>query len=337
MSGGRALDDLLEGRPYAKHASEMEEGLGMADDRSDPSHTQPSDAASQAPDFVLALLDELRRNNYHPLGWIRFLGRSWRQSRATAAAHPRLTNSWLGVAAGLTLAEGAALVAEAALGGRAGREAARWAAPGVALALAYTHFDAYVHLGMNNRAAGEPLQPDIGLPTTLTLIRQAIAGYLWGHLVGGRAATPAVALGAMLAAAATDIADGGAARGMGRQSRLGAYMDAEADLSFWLALALTLAARRRAPRWLAPLLIARFIGPFAFALASYFGLAQRLPIGSTVTGKAVGVAQAVAFGAALLPTPARKRIAPALPICHALVAALLIAAPLAQLLKMRRK
>ena len=85
------------------------------------------------------------------------------------------------------------------------------------------------------------------------------------------------------------------------------------------------------------LLIARFIGPFAFALASYFGWVQRLPIGSTVTGKASGVAQAVAVGVALLPTSARKRIAPALPLGHALVAALLIAAPLAQLLKMRRK
>jgi phosphatidylglycerophosphate synthase len=241
------------------------------------------------------------------------------------------------VAVGLTLAEAAALGAEATLGGRAGRVAARRAAPGVALALAYTHFDTYVHLGLNNAAADEPLLPDIGLPTTLTLARRAIADYLWGRLLGGQAATPTLALGAMLAAAATDIADGAVARSTGRTSRLGAYMDAEADLSFWLALALTLAAHRRMPRWLVALLIVRFVGPFAFALASYFGWVKRLPIASTTTGKVAGVAQAVAFGAALLPTPARKRIAPALPVGYAIVGALLVAAPLAQLLKVWRE
>jgi len=309
------------------------------DDRAAQQRAPSSDQrAPQTPDFVLALLDELRQSNYHPMGWVRFLSRSWRQARATVETRPRLANSWLGVAAGLTLAEGAALAAEATLGGRAGRQAARRAAPGVALALAYTHFDTYVHLGLSNRAAGDPLHPDIGLPTTLTLVRRAIADYLlWGRLLGGRAATPAVALGGMLAAAATDIADGAIARGSGRMSRLGAYMDAEADLSFWLALALTLAVRRRMPRWLVALLIVRFVGPFAFALASYFGWVRRLPIGSTTTGKAAGVAQAVAFGAARLPTPARKRIAPALPAAYVVVGALLVAAPLAQLLKLRGK
>jgi len=291
---------------------------------------------TQAPDFVLALLAELQRSDYHPAAWLRFLARSWRQAQATTAQHPRLANSWLGVAAGLTLAEGAALAAEATLGGRAGRMAARRAAPGAALAFAYTCFDAYAHLGLNNTATSEPLQPDIGLPTTLTLVRRAIADYLWGQLLGRRAATPAVALGAMLAAAATDIADGATARATGRTSRLGAYMDAVADLSFWLALALTLAAQRRMPRWLVALLIARFIAPFAFALATYFGWVRRLPIGSTTMGKAAGVAQAVAFGAALLPTPTRKRIAPALSVGYAVVGALLIAAPLAQLRNLRR-
>ncbi|MEO7001160.1 MAG: CDP-alcohol phosphatidyltransferase family protein, partial [Ktedonobacterales bacterium] len=137
-------------------------------------------------------------------------------------------------------------------------------------------------------------------------------------------------------AGATDIADGAVARATHRQTRLGAYLDAEADLSFWLALALTLAARRRLPRWLVALLVGRFLAPFAVALASYFGWVRRLPIGSTVTGKATGIAQTAVIGVAVLPTPARRKLAPALPWLYALTAGLLLAAPLAQFVKLAR-
>ena len=293
-------------------------------------------AAQQPPDFVLALLTELRAHNYAPLAWGRFLLRSWGQSQATARAHPRLVRSWLGVTLGLGLAEAAALAVTARWGSHVERRAAMRAAPFVAASYAFSQFDAYVHLGLNTRSAGDPLHEEIGLPTTLTLIRRAVADYLWGRLCVGRPVAPPVALAALLTACATDIADGAVARATNHQTRLGAYLDAEADLSFWLALALTLAARRRLPRSLVALLVGRFLAPFAGALASYFGWVRRLPIGSTITGKAAGIAQTVVIGSAVLPTPARRKLAPSLPWLYALTTVLLLAAPLAQFVKLAR-
>src|SRR5260221_2325215 len=73
-----------------------------------------------AADFVLDLLAELRARHFRPHGWLRFFGRSWQRSQATASAHPRLVASWARVGGGLACAEAAALALEARLGARAG-------------------------------------------------------------------------------------------------------------------------------------------------------------------------------------------------------------------------
>lgn len=288
---------------------------------------------AETSDFVLGLLADLRASKYRPEGWLRFLGRSWRRSRATAAAHPALVASWAATTGALVAGDAAVLALEALLSDRA---TARRALPGVALCLAAQQFDVYVHLGMNAPVRGASLYGALGLPTGLTLTRQAIAGLLWGHLLTGRPVAPPYALAALAVAGATDVADGALARRLGHTTYLGQYLDGEADLSFWVALALTLSARGLLPRWLVAMLLARWGVPFVFAAARYFGWVSRVPIGSTIAGKAAGVAQAIALGAAAAPADTAASIARVRPLIHLATAILLVAAPLSQVRKVLR-
>jgi phosphatidylglycerophosphate synthase len=282
-------------------------------------------------DIVLEWQDALRADHYSLVGWARFLARAWRGARSTARAHPRLTRSWRRVALGLALASGGALVAEAGLGGAEGRAAARLAAPGMALGLAYTLVDAYVHLGMNQATSRAPLHETLGVPNILTLSRSAAAGLLFGHLVGRAPASRAVMGLALAVAGLTDIADGQLARKTQRSTRLGAYLDSEADFGIALAMTLTLLARRALPGWLAATLLARWLLPFAGSLLTYFGMGWRLDIGSTPVGKVAGVAQVVAFGGALLSVRVRRPERGVWRATRGTVATLLLAAPLVQL------
>ncbi|HUY76088.1 MAG TPA: CDP-alcohol phosphatidyltransferase family protein [Ktedonobacterales bacterium] len=281
-------------------------------------------------DVVLDLLGELRAARYTPTGWARFGVRSWRLARHTANSHPRLTRSWRRVALGLALAELLALVAEERLGGDEAVRAARRAAPGAALCLAYTLADAYVHLGMNQETYGAPLHDTLGLPTILTLSRSVLAGLLIGHLVGGEPASDAVLSLALTVASLTDIADGQLARILHRQTRLGAYLDSTADCGVALAATLTLVERRALPRWFVAGILARWLMPFTYALVSYFGTGRRVRIGSTWAGKAAGVAQTLTLGVASLPERLRSRRRGLQCVLHVTTLALLVLAPLAQ-------
>jgi phosphatidylglycerophosphate synthase len=299
----------------------------MADRVDDP---PASGGEAAAPDFVLELLAELRAAGYHAGAWGRFFARSWQRSRATARAHPALVRSWGMTAIALGATEAGALALEAGVEGE--RSTALRAIPGAALAFAFTHFDVYCHLGMNARRRGDEVRPDLGLPTRLTLARGACAGLLWGHLLGGRPAGRPLLLAALAGASVTDIADGAVARATDHVTRLGQYADSQADFGFGVAYVLTLAVRRRLPRWLVALLLARWLAPFAFALASYFGWVRRVPIQSSTVGRVAGVAQAATLAAALLPDGVanRGRVALFRRALHVATAGLLVAAPLAQ-------
>ena len=298
-------------------------------------NTYVNDGAAPRADVVLDLLGELRASAYTPSAWVRFVARSWRIASETADTHPHLVRSWRRVAASLTLAELAALLAEALTGGEEGLSAARRAAPGAALCLAYTLGDAFAHLGMNHDAAEAPLYDTLGLPTILTLVRSAAAGLLFGHLLGGAPASRPVLCVALAMGGLTDIADGQIARKTQRATRLGAYLDSEADVGVALAMTLTLLARRALPGWLVTAMLARWLAPFAYALASYFGQGRRVPIGSTVLGKAAGVAQTLTLSMALLPEHIQKRTSGPRHALHVTLAALLVAAPLVQLAQAR--
>lgn len=286
----------------------------------------------RAADFVLDLLAELRASGYRPEGWVGFLGRSWRQSRATARAHPALVASWRRVAVGLGSAQAAALLVEAACGAVS---PARSAAPASVVGLAIALADTYVHLGLNDPKRGQALYAEVGAPTTLTLARRGIAALLWGHLLARRPVGRGYLATALLAALATDMADGALARRHHRTTRLGSYMDGAADFELWSAVALTLSARRLLPRWLLALLLARWLGPLAVAYASYFGWVSRVELGSTAIGKLSGGAQAATLGVALLPETAQRRLGPLRTPLHVVTAGLLVVAPLAHLRKLR--
>jgi phosphatidylglycerophosphate synthase len=291
----------------------------------------PVEGTSDAPviaDFTLELLRELRAHRFRPAGWLGFLARAWHQSRATARDHPALVASWARATGALAGAEAVALALEAALGQGA---AARRALPGAALCLALQQSDAYVHLGMNAPQRGGQIYEGLGAPNTLTLVRQATAGLLWGHLLAGRPVARPYAALALLAACATDIGDGALARGRGRTTFLGQYLDSGADFSFALALALTLGARRNVPRWLVALVLGRWSMPLFYALASYFGLVSRVPFGSTLPGKLAGVAQAATLGVALAPARVTQPFGPARRALHLVTAGLLVLAPIIQL------
>jgi len=283
-----------------------------------------------ADDFVLDLLAELRARHFRPRGWLRFFGRSWQRSQATASAHPRLVASWARVGGGLACAEAAALALEARLGARAG---ARRALAGTAVCYAAAQLDTYVHLGLHQPRRGEPLYPTLGGATALTLARRGIAGMFVGHLLGGRRLPRGLVLVLLAAASASDVADGALARRKQRVSRLGAYLDGVADFELGAALTLTLAAERLLPRWLAVLLLARWVGPLAFTLARYFGAGSRVALDSTAIGKAAGVAQAVTLGAALMPATSGGMLLRARGGLYVATAVLLVAAPLSQLLR----
>jgi len=288
-----------------------------------------SAAAGERPDVVLDLLRELRAGAYLPPAWARFFLRSGRLSWATSRTHPHLTRSWALLATELVLAALGALAAEARLGGDEGARAARRALPGTVACLSYTLLDAYVHLGMNRRDRQAPLQESLGLPTSLSLTRGVAADLLWGHLLGGVPAAKPFMAGALAVAVATDIGDGAAARTLGRVTRLGTYLDSEVDLGLATSLALTLAARGLLPKWLVALTLLRWSVPLAFVLAGYFGGLRRVPLDTTRTGKAAGIAQTLTVGAALLPTTVAERMARVRRALHLVTAALLLAAPLA--------
>jgi phosphatidylglycerophosphate synthase len=252
----------------------------------------------------------------------------WRRVGWLVRSHPRLIASWAATAASLTLLDTVALALVARLGGR---DAARRAAPGLALSLAVMHVDTLLRLGTNASEPGAEPHDTIGLPVALTLLRRNIAGFLWAHLIGGRPLASRPTLAALLAVgAASDVVDGALARRRRRTTRLGAYLDAEADFSFWAAMALTLGACGRLPRWLIALLFARFGAPVVFAGVSHFGLGRPVPVGSTIAGKAAAVAQLVVCGAALRPRGAGHASDRASKLLHVVVAGFLLAAPLAQ-------
>lgn len=293
-------------------------------------HADQEDASF---DFVLELLAELRASAFRPQGWVRFLGRSWRQTQATARTHPKLVRSWAVASALVGAATATACLVEVRWG-HTGCDH-WWSAPLVTVGYGYAVFDVYVHLGLNNRARGLPLYSSLGWANTLTLARSAAATLLWARVLAGQQLHGLFPALLLLAAGATDVADGAIARRLGQTSRLGQYLDSVADFSLWLALGLALWAHRLLPRWLVGLLIGRWLAPMAVAFGQYFGVGARLAIGSTRTGKVAGIAQGLVVASALLPNALQKHVRPIVPYLHAACAALLVAAPTSQLAKLR--
>jgi cardiolipin synthase len=94
----------------------------------------------------------------------------------------------------------------------------------------------------------------MNVPNALTLSRLAMVPWIVGAILSGR---HALALAMFAAAAATDVADGAAARRFGQVSRTGACLDPIADKCLLSGVFLALAASGIVPWWLVVVIFGR--------------------------------------------------------------------------------
>ncbi len=258
--------------------------------------------------FVITLLTDLQRRRYRPAAWWHFFADSWRQSRATAQAYPRLRCSWTHVSL---------LIAALAVAGSSviwlleGQSTALRLLPGLLICLVLQQSDVYVHLGLNWRPSDGLFREQIGLPTTLTLARGVMANLLLAHLLSGVTPLPTVTLGVFLIGSVTDIADGQIARHTRWQTRLGGYLDSEADLYLSSSVSLVALLAGLLPGWVAAIMLLRFAIPVIGALLSYFVAIRQVDLTHTFLGRSAGVAQAALLITILAPpalAPVSERI-----------------------------
>lgn len=278
--------------------------------------------------FVVDLLTTLREERFSPLGWWRFLWRSWEMSCKTANDNPGLKRSWALVTILVSILAFAILLATFFFEGP-GRTL--YILPGFLFCVVWQQSDLFWHLGLN-RQSGRLLS-SVGIANTLTWLRGVGASYLLARIVGGVGTPSWLALIVFLVGVVTDILDGQVARITRTQSKLGQIGDGEADFCLYLALAIILIQNTVLPLWLGLVMLLRFCIPLIAALASYFLFAHPVRFGSTVWGKYAGLAQCLYFLVLLAP----PRLAPIvqavnLPLLVATLI-LLVIAPLAQIVE----
>jgi phosphatidylglycerophosphate synthase len=243
------------------------------------------------------LLAALQRGRYTPRAWGRFFADSWRKSRQTAKAHPSLARSWARVSVGMGLL---GLAGWAVIWLVEGQQVALRVLPTLALCLIVQQSDVFVHLGLN-RAPDGRLRGRLGLPTTLTLIRGTLAGLLVAHLLRGVVPPPALTLGLYLPGVATDLLDGPLARRTSWTTRLGGYLDGEADFYLFASVTLCTWLAGRLPGWFALAMLLRFVIVIAGAIFSYFVAIRQVDFRHTIWGRLTGTGQALCLIVALLP------------------------------------
>jgi CDP-diacylglycerol--glycerol-3-phosphate 3-phosphatidyltransferase len=204
--------------------------------------------------------------------------------------------------------------------------------PLLALCLFLQQIDVFVHLGLNIAVDGR-LRERLGMPTTLTLVRGTLAGMLVAHLLLGMYLLPALTFSAYLVGLATDMVDGRLARRTGWVTRLGGYLDGEAD--FYLSASVMLSAWLAGllPGWFVAAVLLRFGVVTVVALFSYFVALRQVRFDHTVWGRLAGTGQALCLLFILFPgSPGLAFVPLALP----LLAGTFILAGLASLMEIHR-
>jgi phosphatidylglycerophosphate synthase len=285
--------------------------------------------------FVVDLLTTLQKERFSPLGWWRFIGRSWERSCATANAHPTLKRSWLYT----TLLIGMLAVAIFATTlFFEGTSVALQFLPGFVFCVAWQQSDLFWHLGLNRYAQTGEILSKVGVANTLTLLRGLSASYLLGRLVGGLTTPSWLALLVFsCGGVVTDILDGQVARATKTQSKLGQIADGEADFCLYLAITLILMQNGTLPLWIGIAMLLRFAIPLLAALGSYFLFAYPVRFGSTIWGKYAGLAQCLYF--LVLLAPPQVALVTNVVILPLLVVTLvlLVIAPMAQIVENVRR
>src|SRR3989440_1184061 len=247
---------------------------------------------------VVDLLRMLREERFRPLGWWRFLGRSWEMSCKTANDNPGLKRSWALVTVLVSILAVAILLATFFFEG-AGRTLC--ILPGFLFCVAWQQSDLFWHLGLNRQGQTGRLLSSVGIANTLTWLRGLGASYLLARIVGGVGTSSWLALIVFLVGVTTDMLDGPVARLSRTQSMLGQIGDGEADFCLYLALSIILIQNNVLPLWLGLVLLLRFCVPLSAVLASYFLFARQVRFGSTVWGKYAGLTQCLYFLVLLAP------------------------------------
>ncbi len=250
--------------------------------------------------FVVDLLTTLRTEKFSPIGWSRFLWRSWQMSCQTAEDNPSLKRSWMWVTFWIGMLTCAILVSNVLFEGIGTTVRLL---PGFLFCVLWQQSDLFWHLGLNRQVKSRILLPKVGIANTCTWLRGVGAAYLLGRLVGGLTTPSDLALLVFLSGIVTDMGDGQIARGTGTQSKLGQIGDGEADFCLYLAITIILIQNSVLPLWLGCLMLLRFGVPLLVALASYFLFAHPVQFGSTVWGKYAGLAQCLYFLVLLAPPP----------------------------------
>jgi len=279
--------------------------------------------------FVVDLLTTLRSEKFSLRAWMRFFCRSWEMSCRTAHDNPTLKRSWMRVLLFISLLAIALLLACAVF---EGLPVALHILPGLLCCVVWQQSDLFWHLGLNRRSqlTGK-LFPVIGTANICTQLRGLGACFLFGRLIGGVTTPTEVALLIFLGGIVTDILDGQIARCTCAQSKLGQITDSEADFCLYLALTIILLQHGVLPSWLGIVMLLRFLIPFLAALASYFLFAHPVRFGSTIWGKYAGLAQSLYFFVLLVPTQLAFIANWLNPPLLLATLALLIAAPVAQI------
>ncbi len=312
----------------------MSAHLQAAPKTGDTSSNAPADfiivSSTTRNEFVVTLLTELQRGHYTPRAWRRFLADSWRKSWTTARAHSPLARSWLRVSL--------FMVALAAIGFSTiwlieGQSTALRLLPTLLACLTLQQGDVFVHLGLNWRPWDGLFRERLGIPTSLTLARGVIANLLLAHLLSGQLPLPGFIISVYLIGIATDIADGQIARRTGWQTRLGGYLDSEADLFLSLSATLCTLLVGLLPTWIALLILLRFALPIAGALLSYFVAIRQVDFSHTFWGRSAGIAQAALLLIVLAPEPLAHLLAPVYLPMLLITPTLLVLAPLTEIRK----
>jgi phosphatidylglycerophosphate synthase len=288
------------------------------------------DTSKSETQFVVDLLTTLRNEKFSPLAWVRFLGRPWEMSCATASANPTLKRSWTRTTLLIGMLALAALVASFLFEGPI---VALHLLPGFLFCVAWQQSDLFWHLGLNRQTGTGKLLPKVGAANTLTWVRGLGASFLLGRFVGGISSPSWLALLVFLSGAVTDILDGQIARRTQTQTKLGRIADGEADFYLYLAITFILIQNNVLPLWLGVVMLLRFLIPLFAALVSYFLLAHPVRFGSTTWGKYAGMAQCLYF--LVLLAPGQFTLLAHVVNLPLLIATLflLIVAPLAQIIE----
>ena len=256
------------------------------------------------PSFSMRVLAGLRAGGYRPRAWGAMLALSWQQSRDTAQAHPHMVRSWRWLVGGSSAATALMLAVTARRHG--GAAALRSAVP-LVVATAAQAGDIYVHLGLHRNADGQHYA-NLGAANMLTALRGWVAAWISSRLMSHTPLTDDELLLALVLICATDVADGRVARSLAQTSPLGRYLDAEADVTAWLALTIAQIRCGQVPPWFLWVYALRWGAPMAVGFVRTFAEADPMPLAPSQIARASGVVHvAMAITALVAARRAQRR------------------------------